>query len=427
MKPVVAALIMCLTLCSLAFGEEDHRGDAMPAAATDTTKAEPDQPTDTTPTTQNTLTEPSSKPMVFTLHEVEGGKCPICRWISAEGNIVPETPGLFTRFLDDNKLNDPLSDPYGLLIAFHSNGGDLLAAISLGREIRNRHFDTTIGQTIEKPVDKQAENQSSEKKEEKSGEPSDAKKDNKTVFERTEGICREACVWAFLGGRARNVADGKLELRTYRPPLDGAGTTSGQEVNVRKQQLADIAYIADYSQEMGFDPLIAFLNWDNADSHIFSGDEIETYKINFSPDIIGKWQLAPTGKALAAIAISNDNKTSARLYCDSHKTMFLEISGPTRYNAENYQNYQQTVTTLNIWGMPVGIGQLQTNLSDGRVVYTIELPKNPLQDWHVDAPYLKGENVPEALSGILDIRFSDMPGLKQAASFVMANCPAQSR
>lgn len=425
MKPVVAAFIMCLTLCLSAYGEEDHSSDATPDAVTDTTNAEPDKAPDATPKTQNTLTTPPEKPMAFTLHEVNGGKCPDCRWIGAEGNIVPDTPATFSRFLEDNKLDESVADPDELLIAFHSDGGDLLAAISLGREIRKHRFDTTIGQTIEKPINQPAEDQNA-KKDEPSGDTPAASDNNKTIPQRVEGICREACVWAFLGGRARNVAGGKLELRTYRPPLDGAGTTSGQEVSVRKQQLADIAYIADYSQEMEFDPLIAFLNWDNADSHIFSADEIETYKINFSPDIIGKWQLAPTGKALAAIATSNDHKTSARLYCDSHKTMFLELSTPTLYNAESYQNYQQTVTTLNIWGMPVGINQLQTNLSEKRVVYTIELPKNPLQDWHVDAPYFKGENVPEALNGILDIRFSDMAGLKQVASFVMANCPTAS-
>ncbi|WLT08673.1 hypothetical protein RAM19_11915 [Bartonella apihabitans] len=178
---------------------------------------------------------------------------------------------------------------------------------------------------------------------------------------------------------------------------------------------------------MGFDPLIAFLNWDNANSHVFSAEEIRIYNIDFSPDVIGKWQLAPTEDALVAIAISNDKKTSARLYCDSHKTTFLEISGPTRFTAENFQNYQQAVSTFKIWGMPVAIGQMQMNLSEGRVVYTIELPKTSLQDWHVDVPYLKGENVPETLDGIANVEFSDMPGLKQAARFVMANCPSSSR
>lgn len=422
MKPVAAAFIICLALCLTAYSEEDHSGDTTHAAVTDTTKAETERTPDTT---TNTLTEPSEKPMVFTLYKINDGKCPDCRWIGAEGNIVPDTPATFSRFIDDNKLDDAIADLDDLLIAFHSDGGDILAAISLGREIRKHRFNTTIGGTIEKPVDKPANDQDA-KKDEQSEESPAASGDNKTIPQRVEGVCREACVWAFLGGRARNVADGKLELRTYRPPLDGAGTASGQEVSVRKQQLADIAYIADYSQEMGFNPLIAFLNWDNANSHIFSADEIESYKINFSPDIIGKWQLAPTGKSLAAIATSNDNKTSARLYCDSHKTMYLELSAPTRYSAESYQNFQQTVTTLNIWGMPAGINQLQTNLSEGRVVHTIELPKNPLQDWHVDAPYLKGENVPEALSGVLNIRFSDMAGLKQAASFVIANCPTAS-
>ena len=461
MKPVVAAFIMCLTLCSYAFAQEGQNNDktvTAPAEATATApteqtkapseaattpveapKVESNQQTEHPSPTQNTPAEPSGKPMSFSLHTSNEGQCPTCRWISAEGNIVPDTPASFNRFLEENKLSDPLSTPNGLLISFHSNGGDILAAIALGREIRKHDFDTTVGNTIVRPLESgKPANQDDDKSADKADSKADDKDKNdnnpasetqeaKTVSERTEGICREACIWAFLGGRARNVNNGKLELRTYRPPLDGAGTTSGQEVSVRQQQLADIAYIADYSEEMGFNPVIAFINWDNADSHIFSSDEIRNYSIDFSPDVIGKWQLAPINETLVAIASSNDKKTSARLYCDSHKTMFLEISGPTRYSAESYQNYQQTVQTLQIWGMSVGINQVQTNLSEGRVVYTIELPKSPLQDWHVDAPFLKGDNVAEPLKGIFNIEFSDMPGLKQAARFVMNNCPSASR
>ena len=461
MKPVVAAFIMCLTLCSYAFAQEGQNNDktvTAPAEATATApteqtkapseaattpveapKVESNQQTEHPSPTQNTPAEPSGKPMSFSLHTSNEGQCPTCRWISAEGNIVPDTPASFNRFLEENKLSDPLLTPNGLLISFHSNGGDILAAIALGREIRKHDFDTTVGNTIVRPLESEKPaNQDDDKSADKADSKADDKDKNdnnpasetqeaKTVSERTEGICREACIWAFLGGRARNVNNGKLELRTYRPPLDGAGTTSGQEVSVRQQQLADIAYIADYSEEMGFNPVIAFINWDNADSHIFSSDEIRNYSIDFSPDVIGKWQLAPINETLVAIASSNDKKTSARLYCDSHKTMFLEISGPTRYSAESYQNYQQTVQTLQIWGMSVGINQVQTNLSEGRVVYTIELPKSPLQDWHVDAPFLKGDNVAEPLKGIFNIEFSDMPGLKQAARFVMNNCPSASR
>ncbi|WP_295733195.1 hypothetical protein [uncultured Bartonella sp.] len=461
MKPVVAAFIMCLTLCSYAFAQEGQNNDktvTAPAEATATApteqtkapseaattpveapKVESNQQTEHPSPTQNTPAEPSGKPMSFSLHTSNEGQCPTCRWISAEGNIVPDTPASFNRFLEENKLSDPLSTPNGLLISFHSNGGDILAAIALGREIRKHDFDTTVGNTIVRPLESekpanQDDDKSADKadskaydKDKNDNNPASETQEAKTVSERTEGICREACIWAFLGGRARNVNNGKLELRTYRPPLDGAGTTSGQEVSVRQQQLADIAYIADYSEEMGFNPVIAFINWDNADSHIFSSDEIRNYSIDFSPDVIGKWQLAPINETLVAIASSNDKKTSARLYCDSHKTMFLEISGPTRYSAESYQNYQQTVQTLQIWGMSVGINQVQTNLSEGRVVYTIELPKSPLQDWHVDAPFLKGDNVAEPLKGIFNIEFSDMPGLKQAARFVMNNCPSASR
>lgn len=426
MKSIIAALIMSFTLCPLAMGDEEHKNGGVSVPIADGAAVAAGQPADKTIIGNDTVAEPPNKPMDFVLHNGNSAECSPCRWISAQGNIVPDTPTVFSRFLEDNKLNNPLSGQSGLLISFHSSGGDLLSAIALGSEIRKYNFDTTIGRTIEKSVEQPSTGKTPEG--DKKSEDNEAENTRpKTISQRVEGMCKEACLWAFLGGRARNVAHGRLELRTYRPPLDGAGTTSGQEVDVRKQQLADIAYIADYSTKMGFNPLIAFVNWDNANSHIFSDDEIATYNIDFSPDIIGKWHLVPNEKSLAAIALSNDKKTTARIYCGGHETMFLEISGTTRYTAENFQNYQQSVSTLNIWGTPIDIGQLQVNLSEGHIVYTIELPKNPLQNWHVDIPYLKGENEPEMLHGLFNVEFSDMVGLKQVAMFILNSCAVTPR
>lgn len=399
MKPVVAALLFCIALSSIAFSEEIVKSDTTPDDMPISTKADTNEATET-----SSMTPPPDSAMEFSLHEEKGGLCPDCRWISAEGNITPDTPASFSHFMRDHKLDDPSSYPNGLSIAFHSSGGDLLAAIALGREIRKNYLDTTVAQTIIK-----------------------TETNNKNSAYRIRGVCEENCLWAFLGGRSRQASEGALELRTYRPPLDGAGTSSGQEVDVRKQQLADISYISDYAQEMDFDPKIAFINWDNADPHVFTIDEINDYHLAFAPDLIGKWQLESSGKTMSAMAFSNDQKTTARLYCNSQKALFLELYGPTRFKLENYEAYRQAVSTIEIWGIRVDISDLQANLLDGQVVYTLKLPNIPLQEWRVDVPYLRGVNAPESLMNILDFKFSDMPGLKQVAPFVLTNCPRKAR
>ncbi|MHC5306304.1 hypothetical protein [Bartonella sp. LJL80] len=394
MKSVVAAFFLSLVLPLYAVAEEDNTAhQPHDAVAAQTTQAE----------SEADIANPPDGAMQFSLINNDKG-CASCRWISAQGDITPETPAAFSRFMADNHLDNVASYQSGLTLALHSNGGDILAAIALGRDIRRRGLDTTIEQVAAEPD-----------------------KEDKTSKTKASGMCKEACLWAFFGGRARNADSGVLEMRTYRPPLDEAGTTSGQEVDVRKQQLADIAYISDYAREMGFDPAIAFIDWEHADPHIYTEQEKTTFRLGFSPDMIGRWQLVPADNALSAVALSDDQKTTARLYCDMHKTTFLEISGPTRYDAASFDNYRQAATKMDLWGMGIPITDLQFNYSEGRIVYSLKLPKTPPQNWRVDAPYLNGIQVPQDLKGAIQLQFSDMAGLKQAAQFVVQNCPRKQR
>jgi hypothetical protein len=66
-----------------------------------------------------------------------------CRvWIAASGAITADTPRDFQRFAQGRNL-------YGLTVALDSDGGSVLGAISLGREIRGLELDTTVGRSID--------------------------------------------------------------------------------------------------------------------------------------------------------------------------------------------------------------------------------------------------------------------------------------
>jgi len=68
-----------------------------------------------------------------------------CTWISARGAITADTPHNFKLFAQSHDLQ-------GLTVALDSDGGSVLGAIRLGREIRKLNLDTTVGRTVELDV-----------------------------------------------------------------------------------------------------------------------------------------------------------------------------------------------------------------------------------------------------------------------------------
>ena len=92
------------------------------------------------PATAQGLNQPKSagaeRAMRFELTG-NGGNCIGCEWIAAVGRITPETPALFRR---------EIVDAYpGLAVMFESDGGDMTAALELGRLIRARGMSTSVG------------------------------------------------------------------------------------------------------------------------------------------------------------------------------------------------------------------------------------------------------------------------------------------
>ena len=83
---------------------------------------------------------PKERPMDFAL--VHNGNCKeICvQWISAEGKITSETPKRFKSLLESLKGRK-------LPVVIQSYGGDVDAALSVGRMIRAAGLETAVGRT----------------------------------------------------------------------------------------------------------------------------------------------------------------------------------------------------------------------------------------------------------------------------------------
>ncbi len=116
-----------------------------------------------------------SAPMEFELVG-NGGNCNGCEWISAEGEIVKETPLKLETFLKEWE--------YIPKIVFNSSGGNLLAALEMGKILRKYNARVSIGDTIEETP---------------------AYSSYRKLYFIEKGYCLSSCVYAFLGGIERSI------------------------------------------------------------------------------------------------------------------------------------------------------------------------------------------------------------------------------
>ena len=155
-----------------------------------------------------------NKPMSFTMRWVSIHA--ETTWIAAEGIITKDTPHVFREFLTKNRVHRENR------IEFHSPGGNLYAALELGRIIRSIGNPTTIGRslTLENPVT------------------------SMDVIEFPDAVCFSACAYAFFGGEKRYLGGGLLGVHRFGSYRYGI---TGDEAQVASSD------IARYLEEMGVD------------------------------------------------------------------------------------------------------------------------------------------------------------------------------
>ncbi|WP_300443400.1 hypothetical protein [uncultured Mameliella sp.] len=118
-----------------------------------------------------------------------GGNCIGCEWTSAEGEITDETPEAFRAYLQETGI--------GYSLHLNSPGGNLGAAIALGRLFRKEGIRTTVGRSAPMP-------------------------DLPQYDQGIEGgVCESACVFALLGGTSRQVEGDELGVHQFYSPDGG--------------------------------------------------------------------------------------------------------------------------------------------------------------------------------------------------------------
>ena len=167
-------------------------------------------------------------PMRFDLRtqgpaETCGTHCKL--FIAASGAITADTPRNFHVFVQDRDLT-------GATVVIDSDGGSVLGAIALGREIRNLKLATTVGRIVDLPAEGQ---------------------DEPRATLSPNGDCESMCAFVLLGGVQRSVPTDarvmvhQIWLGDRREDPTAANYSAEDLVLVQR----DIGRLAQYAADMG--------------------------------------------------------------------------------------------------------------------------------------------------------------------------------
>jgi hypothetical protein len=193
-------------------------GCAMVIAATaGPAAAQADRPGKSAPKSKQS--SPITTPIVFYAAKGQPDACgPGCsEWIAAEGQFDVGAPQRLRTFLARHSAStartDAPSDGRKLPIFFHSSGGLQDQAIAIGRLLREREMTAGVSRTI--PAGCVGASDEACRALKQSGKKLDAEL-------RSVASCNSACVYALVGGKARQV-----------PPGARLGVHSGRLIQVR--------------------------------------------------------------------------------------------------------------------------------------------------------------------------------------------------
>ncbi|HEX3858485.1 MAG TPA: hypothetical protein VHV58_02705 [Pseudolabrys sp.] len=200
-------------------------------------------------------------PMRFELRQqAPAGSCAgQCQtWISATGAITADTPRDFDNFAQGRNL-------HGVVMALDSDGGSVLGAISLGREIRRLDLTTTVGRVV------------------------DTAGAGATVTKlMPNAYCESMCVFVLLGGAHRivppeaRVMVHQIWLGDRRDDPTAANYSAEDLVLVQR----DIGRLAQYTEDMGasiglLDLSLRIPPWEPM--HTLTRDELVRVRLDSQP------------------------------------------------------------------------------------------------------------------------------------------------
>lgn len=221
------------------------------------------------------------------------GRCDGCGpFIQATGDITPETPAEFERFMR--------GEPYApKLVRLHSQGGDLAAGLALGAAFRRLQISTEVGS------DKQHLDWVGAY--------------HRRLSEREPGLCASACAYAFLGGVERVIEDtSRIGFhRFYRKEAVAQPSLqqfTGEDLDTTQKAMAGLLL---YTIQMGVDARLIAMASDAGSDEMrwLTSAEARDLKVTYRPGEWRPWRIEPHGDAIVAVSETTDGKARMTALC----------------------------------------------------------------------------------------------------------------
>jgi Predicted periplasmic protein len=221
------------------------------------------------------------------------GRCEGCGpFIQADGDITPQTPADFQRFLRSQPS-------VAGVIRLHSDGGDLAAGLALGVLIRQAGLSTEVG------ADKLNREWLGS--------------DRRRMSERIPGLCASACAYAFLGGVKRTIEEGSRIgfHRFYKREAVAQPSVkqfTGDDLDSTQRALAGLLL---YTIEMGVDARLVALASDAGAGEMrwLTPAEASDLKVAYQPEAWKPWRIEAYKDSIEAISETADGQIRMVAHC----------------------------------------------------------------------------------------------------------------
>ncbi|WP_323770347.1 hypothetical protein [Antarctobacter sp.] len=270
-----------------------------------------------------------------------GGNCISCTWIAAQGVITADIPAAFQTFLDEQALTN-LS---GVNIHLNSPGGNLGAALALGRMIRASGAGTVVAETAGVRTDYGLHD---------------------LFLETDKPACLSACVFAFIGGETRVARSdtigqmrgyqthGPLGVHQFYGPDAGPATV---DPTVRVADQGRTALLLEYVAEMGVSAelLVLGLKTGPRDMRLLTDDEVTDLRIDTGAQA-AQARLTGYANGVGVVEITHRSRQARyrhEFFCDRAGVLHLKMQvtwDGTNWGSEqegNLAHFFQTLTTVN--------------------------------------------------------------------------------
>ena len=316
--------------------------------------ADPTSPSKSAPTERRTL-----PPIVFFVARGEPNACGVgCReWIAAEGTIDDGA---------DDRLRALLRRLGGrkLPIFFHSPGGRVLAALAIGRLIRQRGLTAGLGWTVPAGCDPKQRREPACDKLKRSG------RDLVAVLDTGYTLCTSACVYAFVGGAVREVgAQAALGVHSITFALqhvdaDGRMTRTPSPMTPAAERKAfEVWYgrMSAYLREMGIsqDLLAAARAVETERMSYLTREQVVAFGIDRRQAIESVWWFVDRSASPSAVKVIEENRAG---------TFYKDVLTLTCRNASTLRLLYARDAGPNAPDRPWSV-QLRVTTSDGSFLF----------------------------------------------------------